>query len=124
MTVLLWQALKMILKAVKNSRTSLAAFTMKPSSGSWKTIPTATRRRPYIAAAEELVNGTDAQSEENGYYTYIYNPPAGYAWQVVALVGEEIAGGTEIPDVPSVPEPKYYSAAWTAPPRLPAAALI
>ncbi len=48
----------------------------------------------YIAAAEELVNGTDAQSGENGYYTYIYNPPAGYAWQVVALVGEEIAGGT------------------------------
>ncbi len=32
----------------------------------------------YIAAAEELVNGTDAQSGENGYYTYIYNPPAGY----------------------------------------------
>ena len=69
----------------------------------------------YIAAAEELVNGTDAQSGENGYYTYIYNPPAGYAWQVVALVGEEIAGGTEIPDVPSVPEPQYYSASWTAP---------
>uniref|UniRef100_UPI004028D31C hypothetical protein n=1 Tax=Gemmiger formicilis TaxID=745368 RepID=UPI004028D31C len=69
----------------------------------------------YIAAAKELVNGTDAQSGGNGYYTYIYNPPAGYAWQVVALVGEEIAGGTEIPDVPSVPEPKYYSAAWTAP---------
>ena len=69
----------------------------------------------YIAAAEKLINGTDAQSGENGYYTYIYNPPAGYAWQVVALVGEEIAGGTEIPDVPSVPEPKYYSAAWTAP---------
>ena len=69
----------------------------------------------YIAAAEELINGTDAQSGENGYYTYIYNPPAGYAWQVVALVGEEIAGGTEIPDLPSVPEPKYYSAAWTAP---------
>ena len=69
----------------------------------------------YIAAAEELVNGTDAQSGENGYYTYIYNPPAGYAWQVVALVGEEIAGGTEIPDVPGVPEPKYYSAVWTAP---------
>lgn len=33
----------------------------------------------YIAAAEEQVNGTDAQSGENGYYTYIYNPPAGYA---------------------------------------------
>lgn len=69
----------------------------------------------YIAAAEELVNGTDAQSGENGYYTYIYNPPAGYAWQIVALVGEEIAGGTEIPDVPSAPEPQYYSASWTAP---------
>ena len=115
MTVLLWQALKMILKAVKNSRTSLAAFTMKPSSGSWKTIPDSYAAQTYIAAAEELVNGTDAQSGENGYYTYIYNPPAGYAWQVVALVGEEITGGTEIPDVPSVPEPKYYSAAWTAP---------
>ena len=33
----------------------------------------------------------------------------------MALVGEEIEGGTEIPHVPSVPEPKYYSAAWTAP---------
>ena len=36
-----------------------------------------------------------------GITLYIYNPPAGYAWQIVALVGEEIAGGTEIPDVPS-----------------------
>ena len=35
-------------EAVKNSRTSLAAFTMKPSSGSWKTIPTATLRRPIL----------------------------------------------------------------------------
>ena len=69
----------------------------------------------YVAAAEELANGTAVQSGENGYYTYIYNPPAGYAWQVVALVGEEIAGDAEIPDVPSVPEPQYYSAEWTAP---------
>ena len=37
----------------------------------------------YIAAAEELVNGTDAQSGENGYYTYIYNPPAGYGLLVL-----------------------------------------
>ena len=36
----------------------------------------------FRTAAEELVNGTDAyQSGENGYYTYIYNPPARYAWQ-------------------------------------------
>ena len=69
----------------------------------------------YVAAAEELANGTAVQSGENGYYTYIYNPPAGYAWQIVALVGEEIAGGTEIPDVPTAPEPQYYSASWTAP---------
>ena len=72
-----------------------------------------------VAAAEELESGVAVQSGENGYYTYIYNPPAGYAWQVVALVGEEIAGGTtggtEIPDIPSVPEPQYYSAEWTAP---------
>ena len=52
------------------------------------------KNRSTATDAEELVNGTDAQSGENGYYTYIYNPPAGYAWQVVALVGEEIAGGT------------------------------
>ena len=73
----------------------------------------------YVAAAEELESGVAVQSGENGYYTYIYNPPAGYAWQVVALVGEEIAGGTtdgtEIPNIPSVPEPQYYSAEWTAP---------
>ena len=73
----------------------------------------------YVAAAEQLESGVAVQSGENGYYTYIYNPPAGYAWQVVALVGEEIAGGTtggtEIPDIPSVPEPQYYSAEWTAP---------
>ena len=73
----------------------------------------------YVAAAEELESGVAVQFGENGYYTYIYNPPAGYAWQVVALVGEEIAGGTtggtEIPDIPSVPEPQYYSAEWTAP---------
>ena len=29
----------------------------------------------YIAAAEELINGTDAQSGENGYYTYIMRCP-------------------------------------------------
>ena len=48
------QALKMIRKSVKNSRTSLAAVTMKPSSGSWKTIPTATRRRPISVSYTHL----------------------------------------------------------------------
>ena len=47
-----------------------------------------------VCAVELLIAASERQSGENGYYTYIYNPPAGYAWQVVALVGEEIAGGT------------------------------
>ena len=78
----------------------------------------------YIAAAEELINGTDAQSGENGYYTYIYNPPAGYAWQVVALVGEEIAGGTEIRMCRVFRNRSIIPLYGQLPPRLPAAALI
>ena len=35
--------------------------------------------KTYVAAAEELATGTAVQSGENGYYTYIYNPPAGMA---------------------------------------------
>ena len=48
------------------------------------------RDRTYIAAAEELVNGTDAQSGENGYYTYIYNPPAGYALSLIHIYGRRV----------------------------------
>lgn len=73
----------------------------------------------YRASAQALAEqGTETRaatySSENGYYTYIYNPPAGYAWQIVAIVGEEISegGGTDIPDVP---DSEYYSANWTAP---------
>lgn len=73
----------------------------------------------YRASAQALAEqGTENRaatySGENGYYTYIYNPPAGYAWQIVAIVGEEISegGGTDIPDVPDT---EYYSANWTAP---------
>ena len=73
----------------------------------------------YRASAQALAEqGTENRgatySGENGYYTYIYNPPAGYAWQIVAIVGEEISegGGTDIPDVP---DSEYYSANWTAP---------
>ena len=64
-------------------------------------------------AAQETNNGASTYSGENGYYTYIYTPPAGYAWQTVAIVGEEIpADGGE--DIPGVPEAEY-SASWTAP---------
>ena len=64
-------------------------------------------------AAQEGSNGASTYSGENGYYTYIYTPPAGYAWQTVAIVGEEIpADGGE--DIPGVPEAEY-SASWTAP---------
>lgn len=81
--------------------------------------PDSLAAQTYRASAQALAEqGTENQaatySGENGYYTYIYNPPAGYAWQIVAIVGEEISegGGTDIPDVP---DSEYYSANWTAP---------
>lgn len=81
--------------------------------------PDSLAAQTYRASAQALAEqGTETRaatySGENGYYTYIYNPPAGYAWQIVAIVGEEISegGGTDIPDVPAT---EYYSANWTAP---------
>ena len=81
--------------------------------------PNSLAAQTYRASAQALAEqGTETRaatySGENGYYTYIYNPPAGYAWQIVAIVGEEISegGGTDIPDVPDT---EYYSANWTAP---------
>ena len=73
------------------------------------------RASAQALATQETENRAATYSGENGYYTYIYNPPAGYAWQIVAIVGEEISeegGGTDIPDVPDT---EYYSANWTAP---------
>lgn len=72
------------------------------------------RASAQALAAQGTENRAATYSGENGYYTYIYNPPAGYAWQIVAIVGEEISegGGTDIPDVPDT---EYYSANWTAP---------
>lgn len=75
------------------------------------------RASAQALAAQEGGNGVSTYSGENGYYTYIYNPPAGYAWQVVAIVGEEIpaeGGGEEVPDAPDA---EYYSANWSAPPQ-------
>ena len=81
--------------------------------------PDSLAAQTYRASARALAEqGTENRaatySGENGYYTYIYNPPAGYAWQIIAIVGEEISegGGTDIPDVP---DSEYYSANWTAP---------
>lgn len=81
--------------------------------------PDSLAAQTYRASAQALAEqGTENRaatySGENGYYTYIYNPPAGYAWQIVAIVGEAISegGGTDIPDVPDT---EYYSANWTAP---------
>ena len=81
--------------------------------------PDSLAAQTYRASAQALAEqGTENRaatySGENGYYTYIYNPPAGYAWQIVAIVGEEISegGGTDIPDVP---DSEYYSANWTTP---------
>lgn len=80
--------------------------------------PDSLAAQTYRVSAETLTaqeggNGASTYSGENGYYTYIYTPPAGYAWQTVAIVGEEIpADGGE--DIPGVPEAEY-SASWTAP---------
>lgn len=81
--------------------------------------PDSLAAQTYRASAKALAeqgmeNRAATYSGENGFYTYIYNPPAGYAWQIVAIVGEEISegGGTDIPDVPDT---EYYSANWTAP---------
>ena len=80
--------------------------------------PDSLAAQTYRASAQTLAehsngNGFTTYSDENGYYTYIYTPPAGFAWQTVAIVGEEIpADGGE--DIPGVPEAEY-SASWTAP---------
>lgn len=81
--------------------------------------PNSLAAQTYRASAQALAEqGTGEPSSylfrRKRYYTYIYNPPAGYAWQIVAIVGEEISegGGTDIPDVPDT---EYYSANWTAP---------
>ena len=84
--------------------------------------PDSLAAQTYRASAQALAeqrsgNGVAAYSGENGYYTYIYTPPAGYAWQTIAIVGEEIpaeGGGEEVPDAPDA---EYYSANWSAPPQ-------
>ncbi|WP_298732460.1 SpaA isopeptide-forming pilin-related protein [uncultured Subdoligranulum sp.] len=82
--------------------------------------PDSLAAQTYRASAQALAehsngNGFTTYSGENGYYTYIYTPPAGYAWQTVAIVGEEITeeGGTDVPDIP---ESQYY-ASWSAGPQ-------
>ncbi len=82
--------------------------------------PDSLAAQTYRASAQALAehsngNGFTTYSGENGYYTYIYTPPAGYAWQTVAIVGEEISeeGGTDVPDIP---ESQYY-ASWSAGPQ-------
>ena len=82
--------------------------------------PDSLAAQTYRASAQALAehsngNGFTTYSSENGYYTYIYTPPAGYAWQTVAIVGEEITeeGGTDVPDIP---ESQYY-ASWSAGPQ-------
>ena len=87
-----------------------------------KHYPDSLAAQTYRASAQALAeqrsgNGVAAYSGENGYYTYIYTPPAGYAWQTIAIVGEEIpaeGGGEEVPDAPDA---EYYSANWSAPPQ-------
>lgn len=119
----------------KHSGSSAATYGMEDASASamayryyddvqlWvmENYPNSVAAQAYRASAQALAeqgsdNNVSTYAGENGYYTYIYNPPAGYAWQIIAIVGEEISegGGTDIPDVPDT---EYYSANWTAPPQ-------
>lgn len=83
-----------------------------------KNYPDSAAAKAYLSAAAQLLgadNGVSTFASGKGYYTYIYSPPAGYAWQIIALIGPEITdeeGGTDIPDIPDA---EYYSASWTAP---------
>lgn len=83
-----------------------------------KNYPDSAAAKAYLSAAAQLLgadNGVSTFASGKGYYTYIYSPPAGYAWQIIALIGPEITdeeGGTDIPDIPDA---EYYSANWTAP---------
>ena len=82
--------------------------------------PDSLAAQTYRASAQALAeqrteNRAATYSGENGYYTYIYNPPDGYAWQIVAIVGEEIPADGSGTDIPDVPDTEYYSANWTAP---------
>ena len=84
--------------------------------------PDSLAAQTYRASAQALAEqGTENRaatySGENGYYTYIYNPPAGYAWQIVAIVGEEIPAESSGEEVPDAPDAEYYSANWSAPPQ-------
>ena len=85
-----------------------------------KNYPESAAAKAYLSAAAQLLGADNRAStfaSGKGYYTYIYNPPAGYAWQIIALIGPEITdeeGGTDIPDIPDA---EYYSANWTAPPQ-------
>lgn len=77
----------------------------------------------YVASARAVCNSEMADTPSpyvsgRGYYTNIYSPPAGYRWQIVAVVGEEISdegGGSE--ELPDAPDAEYYSAEWSAPPQ-------
>ena len=56
------------------SYTHLDVYKRQTQQWIMENYPDSYAAQTYIAAAEELLNGTDAQSGENGYYTYIYNP--------------------------------------------------
>ena len=62
MTVLLWQALGMILKGGEEQPDILGSLYDETQRWIMENYPDSYAAQTYIAAAEELVNGTDAQS--------------------------------------------------------------
>lgn len=65
--------------------------------------PDSVAAKAYRNAVDQLTGGAVPYATESDYYSYIYQPPAGYDWQTVAVIG---------PEVPS----EYYSS-WEAPPQ-------
>lgn len=71
----------------------------------------------YMKSASDLV--ASPYLDPGGfYYTYIYLPPAGYAWQRLAILDGRLMSGEDIDEeVPDAPDADYYSANWSAPPQ-------
>lgn len=71
----------------------------------------------YMKSASDLV--ASPYLDPGGfYYTYIYLPPAGYAWQRLAILDGRLMSGEDIDEeVPDAPDADYYSAEWSAPPQ-------
>lgn len=79
--------------------------------------PESTAAQLYMQSANDLV-ASPYLGPGGFYYTYIYLPPAGYAWQRLAVLDARLISDEDVDeDVPPAPDADYYSAEWSAPPQ-------